>query len=77
MLHIGHILLFKRAKFGIYGLLWGTVIHSAICTLINMWLVSKHIGYKTLSQLKDILPIMTVFLRKRQIIHSKSPKTIS
>jgi hypothetical protein len=46
--------------FGIYGLLWGTVIHSAICTLINMWLVSKHIGYKTLSQLKDILPIMTV-----------------
>jgi len=46
--------------FGIYGLLWGTVIHSAICTFINMWLVSKHIGYKTLSQLKDILPIMTV-----------------
>jgi O-antigen/teichoic acid export membrane protein len=46
--------------FGIYGLLWGTVIHSFICTFINMWLVSKHIGYKTLSQLKDILPIMTV-----------------
>ena len=46
--------------FDIYGLLWGVVVHSFSCALINMWLVSKHIGYKTISQLKDLLPIMIV-----------------
>ena len=55
VLAVGGLLLF-----GIYGLLWGVVIHSVSCTLINMLLVSKYIGYKTLSQLKDLLPIMIV-----------------
>lgn len=41
---------------GMEGLLWGTVIHAWICTLINMGLVSKQIGYKITSQIIDILP---------------------
>ena len=49
--------------FGMEGLLWGTVLHSWNCALINMLLVSKYIGYKTTSQLKDLLPVsvITVF----------------
>ena len=43
--------------YGIEGLLWGAVLHSCSCTIINMMLVSKYIGYKTISQLKDILPV--------------------
>lgn len=48
--------------FGLYGLLWGAVIHSWSCTLINMLLVSKHIGYKLIHQLCDLLPIFCVTL---------------
>ena len=46
--------------YGIEGLLWGAVIHSCACTIINMMLVSKYIGYKTISQLRDILPVCIV-----------------
>ena len=46
--------------YGIYGLLWGCVIHSWSCTLINMSLVSRYIGYKITTQIADILPIMCV-----------------
>lgn len=46
--------------FGIYGLLWGAVIHSWICTWINMMLVSHYIGYKTRLQIWDILPVALV-----------------
>lgn len=45
---------------GLEGLLWGTVIHGWNCTLINMLLVSKYIGFKTTKQLLDILPIAVV-----------------
>lgn len=45
---------------GIQGLLWGCVAHSWICTLINIMLVSKYIGYKTTRQLWDIFPIAVV-----------------
>lgn len=44
--------------FGMSGLLWGAVAHSWICTLINMMLVSKYIGYKTFTQIKDIISII-------------------
>lgn len=47
---------------GMKGLLVGIVFHSWNCALINMLLVSKYIGYKTLSQLKDLLPIASVSL---------------
>ena len=45
---------------GLEGLLWGTVIHGWNCTLINMLLVSKYIGFKTTKQILDILPIAVV-----------------
>lgn len=45
---------------GLEGLLWGTVIHGWNCTLINMLLVSKYIGFKTTEQILDILPIAVV-----------------
>lgn len=48
--------------YGIYGLLWGCVIHSWSCTLINMALVSRHVGYKITTQIRDILPIAIVSL---------------
>ena len=45
---------------GIQGLLWGCVIHSWNCSLINIMLVSKYIGYKTTRQLWEILPVAVV-----------------
>ncbi len=44
--------------FGIKGLLCGMVINSWFAYLVNVWLVSKHIGYKFWRQMLDILPIM-------------------
>ena len=46
--------------YGIDGLLWGCVIHSWSCTFINMSLVSRYIGYKTSTQILDILPMAGV-----------------
>ncbi|MBO7569990.1 MAG: lipopolysaccharide biosynthesis protein, partial [Bacteroidaceae bacterium] len=46
--------------YGIDGLLWGCVIHSWSCTFINMSLVSRYIGYKTSTQIFDILPVAGV-----------------
>ena len=55
VLIIGGLLLF-----GMYGLLWGSVVNSWLCTFINMSLVSKHIGLSFFSQLHDLLPIAFV-----------------
>ena len=46
--------------FGIYGLLWGAVIHSWNCTFINMYLVAKHIGYNLKAQLWSLFPVTVV-----------------
>ena len=46
--------------FGIYGLLWGAVIHSWNCTFINMCLVAKHIGYNLKAQLWSLFPVTVV-----------------
>lgn len=48
--------------FGIYGLLWGAVIHSWFCTYVNMALVSKYVGYRLIKQLKDLIPITVLTL---------------
>lgn len=45
---------------GIYGLLWASVITSWLMYLINAALVSKHIGYKFIKQMMDLLPIMAM-----------------
>ena len=41
---------------GIYGLLWCDVIGTWVVFFINGYLVSKHIGYSLVNQVKDILP---------------------
>lgn len=42
---------------GIWGLLAGKVLSSWFSYLVNISLVSKHVGYKNFQQLKDLLPI--------------------
>lgn len=46
--------------FGIYGLLWGSVLTSYTLYFINACLVSKHVGYNVKKQLFDLLPIILI-----------------
>lgn len=46
--------------FGMKGLLAGAVINSWFAYLVNIGLVSKHIGYNWTCQLKDLFPIAAV-----------------
>lgn len=43
--------------FGIYGLLVGSIFNSWFSYFVNIWLVSKYVGYRWTTQLKDLLPI--------------------
>ena len=43
---------------GMEGLLWGAVLHSWNCAFINMYLVSKYIGYRLMDQLSDLFPVV-------------------
>lgn len=43
---------------GMKGLLIGTVFHTWFSYFINIWLVSKHIGYNWHRQILDILPVL-------------------
>lgn len=42
------------------GLIWGVVVGAWIIAIINVWLVSIHIGYTLYQQFKDLLPIILV-----------------
>lgn len=44
--------------FGMKGLLSGAVLNTWFSFLVNIWLVSKYIGYKWTRQLLDLLPVM-------------------
>jgi O-antigen/teichoic acid export membrane protein len=44
--------------YGMYGLLGGVIINYWFSFFVNIWLVSKHIGYKWSQQLNDILPVV-------------------
>ena len=46
--------------FGMYGLLVGAIFNSWFAYSINIWLVSKHVGYHWTKQIKDLLPIAIV-----------------
>ena len=46
--------------FGMKGLLAGVVINNYFAYVVNISLVSKYIGYRWSSQLKDILPVVVV-----------------
>ena len=43
--------------FGMYGLLVGVIINYWFSYFVNIWLVSKYIGYKWTTQCLDLLPI--------------------
>lgn len=46
------------AAFGMKGLLGGMVMQSWLIYIINACLVHKHVGYKLLYQIKDLIPIL-------------------
>ena len=48
--------------YDIWGLLAGMVLSSYAMYIINALLVSKHIGYKLSSQIKDLMPVLSVSL---------------
>jgi teichuronic acid exporter len=47
-------------QFGIYGLLYGSVIGSVLCFFINTHYSGKFLNYTAWEQIKDILPILFV-----------------
>jgi len=47
---------------GMKGLLAGMVLNAWFSYFINIWLVSKHIGYRWQRQLLDILPVLLASL---------------
>ena len=48
--------------FGMSGLLVGTVLSVWFMYMVNIYLVSKHIGYKWIQQLKDLMPTFILSL---------------
>lgn len=48
--------------YGMPGLLVGMVLNTWFSYFINIWLVSKHIGYRWQKQLLDIMPVMMASL---------------
>lgn len=48
--------------YGMKGLLVGMVLNAWFSFFINIWLVSKHIGYRWQRQLLDILPVLVASL---------------
>lgn len=42
---------------GVEGLLCGMVMASTFIYLVNAWLVQKHVGYRVLTQLRDLGPV--------------------
>ena len=47
---------------GMEGLLWAVVLENWLNYIINISLVSKHIGYKSYKQLLDMIPIVSLSL---------------
>jgi hypothetical protein len=47
---------------GMRGLLVGMVLNTWFSYFVNIWLVSKHIGYSWQRQLLDITPVLTASL---------------
>lgn len=58
------------ALYGIKGLLCGVVLHNWFAYVVNMGLVSKHIGYKWSEQLWNLAPILLVSIVASGISYS-------
>ncbi|MDM0890783.1 lipopolysaccharide biosynthesis protein [Clostridium perfringens] len=50
------------SKWGVIGLIWMQVVSSVISFFINSYYSKSIIGYSTLNQMKDILPILIITL---------------
>lgn len=55
---------------GIKGLLWGFSLGAWIIAFVNVYLVSKHIGYTILQQVLDLLPIAILSITTFVIVYS-------
>lgn len=51
------VLLLAGSKWGIYGILWGMVLSALNIYIVNASLVSRHLHYSVLGQIKDVLPV--------------------
>lgn len=51
------------------GLIWGVAVGAWIISIVNAWLVSKHIGYTLFQQFKDLLPIMLLSITTFIIVY--------
>ena len=49
-------------RYGIYGLLYGSVISSILCFFINSYYSGKFINYSAWNQIKDLIPIFFIAL---------------
>ena len=54
---------------GMRGLLVGMVLNAWFSYFINIWLVSKHIGYRWQKQLLDILPVLLASLSSAAVAY--------
>lgn len=48
--------------YGIWGLMCGVIFNSWFSYFVNIWLVSKYIGYKWSNQVMDLVPISVITL---------------
>lgn len=52
------VLVFFANYFGIYGLVWSSVLASYLSLFINTYYSGKLVSYSTLQQVKDMIPII-------------------
>jgi len=52
------VLVFFANYFGIYGLVWSSVVASYLSLFINTYYTGKLVSYNTLQQVKDMIPII-------------------
>jgi teichuronic acid exporter len=63
------IVIFFSFKFGIYGLLYGSVLFSLIAFIINTHYTGKFINYTAFQQIKDLLPTILLALISGVVIY--------
>jgi teichuronic acid exporter len=56
-------------RFGIYGLLYSSVIFSILAFFINTHYTGKYLNYSAVSQIKDLLPIIFLALISALFVH--------
>lgn len=52
------LVILVSSRFGIYGLLYGSVVSSVLCFFVNSYYSGKFLDYPAWTQIKDILPML-------------------